>query len=89
MGLRELRKRLDAVDDQIMALLSERAQVIVQVADFKRRHNLPIYIPERETAILERLCAMNPGPLSHEAIDRIYRTIIEEMRKFEHQQAVS
>ncbi len=87
MGLSELRERLDAVDDQIIALLSERARMIVQVADFKRRHNLPIYIPEREAAIVKRLCALNPGPLGHEAIDRIYRTIIEEMRKCEYQHA--
>ena len=67
MGLSEWRERLDAVDDQIIALLSERAQMIVHVADFKRRHHLPIHVPEREAAIVERLCAMNPGPLSHAA----------------------
>ncbi len=89
MGLDELRARLDALDDQILTLLSERALVIVQVAEFKRQHNMPTHIPHREAAIIERLCMANPGPLKGEAIERISRTIIEEMRKFEEERATS
>ena len=83
MGLDELRERLDLMDEQILSLLSERAKVVMQVADFKRHHNMPIYIPEREAAIIERLRTINPGPLPGDAIERIYRTVVEEMRKFE------
>jgi len=85
IGLDELRERLDIIDEQMMALLSERAKVVNKVADFKRRHNIPVYIPEREVSIIERLRALNPGPLSGDAVERIYRTIVEEMRKFESQ----
>ena len=53
------------------------------MANFKRHHNIPVYIPEREASILERLRTINPGPLPGEAIERIYRTVVEEMRKFE------
>ena len=83
MGLDELRERLDILDEQMMALLSERAKVVHKVADFKRHYIMPVYIPEREASIIERLRALNPGPLSSDAIERIYRTIVEEMRKFE------
>lgn len=83
MGLNELRKRLDAIDEQMLSLLSERAQVVVRVAAFKQQHDLPVYIPEREASIIERLRTLNPGPLSGDTLERIYRTIIEEMRKFE------
>jgi chorismate mutase/prephenate dehydratase len=64
-------------------LLSERAKVIIQVADFKRHYNIPIYVPEREMSIIERLRAANPGPLPGDTIERIYRNLLEEMRKFE------
>lgn len=89
MGIDELRARLDGIDNQVLALLSERAQVISQVADFKQQHNIPIHIPARETVIFERLRATNPGPLSGDAIERIYRVLIEEMRKFEAQHVTS
>ena len=85
MGLDELRERLDILDAQMLWLLSERAKVVSNVADFKRHHNIPVYIPEREASIIERLHAINPGPLSGDAVERIYRTIVEEMRKFESQ----
>ena len=83
MGLDELRERLDILDEQMMSLLSERAKVVSQVADFKRHHNIPVYIPEREAALIERLRTINPGPLSSNAIERIYRTIVQEMRELE------
>jgi len=83
MGLDALRDRLDIIDERILSLLSERAKVIMQVADFKRHHNIPIYVPEREVSIIERLRTANPGPLPGDTIERIYRNILEEMRKFE------
>jgi chorismate mutase/prephenate dehydratase len=86
--LDEFRKRLDAIDEQIVDLLSERAQVIMKVASVKRQNNIPVYVPEREASIIARLRAMNPGPLSGDTIERVYRTIIEEMREFERQHTV-
>jgi chorismate mutase/prephenate dehydratase len=83
MGLDALRDRLNIIDERILALLSERAKVIMQVADFKRHHNIPVYVPERELSIIERLRTTNPGPLPGDTIERIYRNILEEMRKFE------
>ena len=83
MRLDELRERLDIIDEQMMLLLSERAKVVSIVANFKRHHNMPIYVPEREASIIERLRASNPGPLPGDAVERIYRTIVEEMREFE------
>ena len=83
MGLDKLRERLDILDEQMMSLLSERAKIVAKVADFKRHHNLPIYIPEREASLIARLRMLNPGPLPGDAIEHIYRTIVEEMRKFE------
>jgi chorismate mutase/prephenate dehydratase len=86
MELDELRNRLDAIDDRVVALLSERAHVVAHVAEVKQEHHLPIYIPEREASIIQRLRTINPGPLSGDAIERIYRAVIEEMRHFESDQ---
>ena len=87
MGLNVLRDRLDSIDERILSLLSERAKVIMQVADFKRQDNIPIHVPEREVSIIERMRTANPGPLSGDTIEPIYRNILEEMRKFESEQS--
>lgn len=83
MDLDQLRLRLDAIDGQILALLSERAGAVLDIGDYKRKHGLPIHVPERENDIVKRLQTDNPGPLHRDAIERIYRKIIEEMRRLE------
>ena len=83
MDLDQLRLRLDAIDAHVLALLSERAGAVLDIGDYKRRHGLPIHVPERENNVVKRLQVDNPGPLPGNAIERIYRTIIEEMRRLE------
>jgi chorismate mutase/prephenate dehydratase len=83
MSLNDLRQALDRIDNEMMSLLAQRASLILQVADFKKQHGGPVYDPEREEAIIARLLDLNPGPLPTEAVGRIYRKIIEEMRNFE------
>ena len=50
----------------------------------KAANGQPIYLPEREAAVLKRLRRLNSGPLSGEAVQRIFRQVIEESRRIEH-----
>jgi chorismate mutase/prephenate dehydratase len=88
MSLDDLRSQLDTIDNQMMALLAQRASLILQVAELKKHHDIPVHVPERENAIMARLRSLNPGPLNGDAIERIYRTIIDEMRKLEDEHIV-
>lgn len=83
MDIGQLRPRIDAIDGQVLHLLSERAGAVLNVGDYKKRRGLPVHDPERENNVVNRMQTDNPGPLSADAIERIYRTIIEEMRKLE------
>jgi len=83
MSLDDLRQSLDRIDDEVMALLTQRAHLIRQVSDFKKQHGGPVYDPAREDAIVARLSSLNPGPLPTAGLERIYRTILEEMRNLE------
>jgi len=74
--LGELRQRIDSLDDQILDLLNQRAQVVIEVGRAKSGHNQDFYVPSREQAIYERLTASNPGPFPTEAIRRVFREII-------------
>ncbi|WP_260260820.1 bifunctional chorismate mutase/prephenate dehydrogenase [Vibrio intestinalis] len=50
--LNELRDKIDAVDKQILDLLSQRLSLVEQVGEVKSEHGLPIYAPDREAAML-------------------------------------
>lgn len=52
--LEELRHEIDAVDDQLVAILADRAALVREVWALKREAGLPLRDPEREAAILVR-----------------------------------
>src|SRR6266511_2710499 len=75
-GLDELRKRIDALDEKIVQLLNERAQIVVAVGKVKQQNKEPIYAPDREKAVLEKIRKLNQGPLPHRCLDAVYRELM-------------
>ena len=57
MDLSELRAKLDTIDKQLLALFRERMETVVGVAEYKKREGLPLYQPDREQQILDRVGA--------------------------------
>lgn len=53
MDLTEIREQIDQIDDQLVELFCQRMALSAQVADYKKEHGLPIYVPARERAILQ------------------------------------
>lgn len=79
----EWRKKIDAVDGELLKLLNKRAGYTVEIGHIKRQRDMPIYDPVREKKILQALAEKNPGPLSEEAIQRLFERIIDESRLLE------
>ena len=77
------RKRIDGIDDQLMRLLNSRSACAVEVGRIKRAQGLPIYAPEREASILDRVMRENTGPLEPLAVRRVFERIIDESRRLE------
>ena len=83
-----IRDRIDAIDSQILGLLSDRANCAEEVAETKREageKNIKFYRPEREAQILRRLTELNPGPLAGERVTAIFREIISSCLALEQQ----
>ena len=83
------RKRIDQIDSQLMGLLNSRSACAVEIGKLKHAAGLPIYSPEREKSILERVVRENPGPLDPTAIKRVFERIIDEGRRLERVSAES
>ena len=79
----EWRRRIDAIDDQLVRLLNSRSHCVVEIGRIKRALGLPLYSPEREGALLERVLRENPGPLDGAAVRRLFERIIDESRRLE------
>lgn len=76
MTLAQVRKRIDGLDEKILALLNERADLVHEVGEIKKRQGLPFYVPEREEQVLRSLVKKSKGRMPAGAIRAIYREIM-------------
>ena len=81
--LDELRKKIDAIDSSMLDLLNERMKVVREVGNLKRETSTEIYRPEREKAIIERLCQLNTGLMTDRAIEAIFLELFSISRHYE------
>jgi len=92
MTLDEIRKKLDEIDDKLLELINERFKLVHMVGEIKNKNNEPIYRPEREKAILDRLKQKNKkinGVLSNRVIEAIYLEIISAARSMERAELIA
>ena len=64
-------------------MLNERCRLAKEIGEWKMKNNQPIYVPERERALLERLASLNDGPLDRDSLLAIYREIMSASIKLE------
>ena len=78
-----LRKRIDQVDEKIVALLNQRAALAQRIGASKQRGKEEIYAPSREKQILQRISRLNRGPFSDQTVHAIYRELLSACRSLE------
>ena len=87
--LEEFRVLIDDLDRRIVELLNERTRVVEEIGRVKREARLPIYEPKREDQVFANVTLCNGGPITHEAVRRIFERIIDEMRTIQKSRMVS
>jgi chorismate mutase/prephenate dehydratase len=75
-ALQPLREQIDALDSRIVELLNERARVVVEIGKVKQQHNAPIYAPDRERMVLDKVRKLNQGPLPDRCLEAVYRELM-------------
>ena len=79
MDLRELRGRIDEIDDGLVDLFQRRMDVSAEIALHKRQNNLPVYDPARERQKLYDLSG-KAGESREAYITALYSLIFELSR---------
>jgi chorismate mutase len=83
MKLEESRKKIDAIDTEILILLNRRAEISREIGLLKAGAALPVADPRREVDILRCVIRENEGMIGDEAVAEIYRTILQESRRIQ------
>ena len=89
MDIETLRRKIDELDRQLVALISERAAAAQEIGRLKRATALPVYEPNRERVIFENVRTHNPGPLPDSELVHIYERIVDVMRALQRNELAS
>ncbi len=76
MALEKLREKINKIDQQLVELLNARADVVVEVGKHKSKTGGPIYAPDREAQVLEKITQINKGPLPDKCLKAIWREMM-------------
>jgi chorismate mutase/prephenate dehydratase len=75
-SLESLRREIDEIDTRIVDLLNARARIVVQIGRLKQQSNAPIYAPDREKMVLDKVRRLNHGPLPDRCLEAVYRELM-------------
>ena len=82
--LADSRVKIDGLDAQLVELLNRRTRIVEDIGRAKEAAGLPIYEPKREDDVYQNILSHNSGPLTADALRRIYERVIDEMRSLQH-----
>jgi chorismate mutase len=75
--VKRFRDQISDNDLEIITLINRRLTLVDQLWRYKREHGIDMYVPEREAQMVTFLTDANMGPLSDEALQEVYRIIVE------------
>lgn len=81
--LEHLRAKIDVIDNRLLELLNERAQVAKAIGEEKKRHGTAVYDASREQAVIDKIKRLNSGPLDDAAVTAIYTAVITACRELQ------
>ena len=82
-AMRRARRRIDAIDRRIVALMNERTRVGLEVGVAKAADGRPVRDTDREREVLLRVAAANEGPLPQADLLALYRRLMTATRRLE------
>jgi chorismate mutase len=80
MEIEDWRKKIDELDEQIVVLISKRAEAAKAIGAAKKEKGLPVYEPKREQDVFTHVKAINPGPLGDLELIGVYERLMDVMR---------
>lgn len=74
--LNKLRQTIDRLDSELINIINSRAEVVLEIGQYKEEQETPIYRPVREQKVYEKIKEKNQGPFSTESLLSVFREIM-------------
>jgi chorismate mutase-like protein len=72
-----LRARIDTLDEQLVSLINQRVQIAAEIGRLKQGAEMPLHSPDRESEILQRIKALNQGPVDLQVLESLFRILLQ------------
>jgi len=79
--LERLREEVADGDREILELVNRRLELVREIRARKEADGVPFLDPGQEERLLTRLRELNGGPLSAEGVDRLFREILDLVKR--------
>ncbi|MCI6872122.1 chorismate mutase [Streptococcus hyointestinalis] len=86
MNLTDTRKAIDVLDNDLVALLEKRMQLVSEVVAYKKATGKAVFDKEREEAILEKVAARVTNKDFEEAVVATFSDIMKQSRLYQEKQ---
>ncbi len=80
----DFRDQISQIDLRLVELVNERLAVVDRLWRYKAEHGVEVFDPEREAKMVAFLDEANGGPLSPEALQKVYRAIVDTVKEEAH-----
>jgi len=82
-SLDKLRSHIDELDSELLKLLNERAKCVTEIGKIKHKEKKDVLVPLREKELLERLIAVNKGPMTDSMVIYLFQQIIDVLKELQ------
>ena len=79
--LERLRERTAATDAEILELVNRRLELVREIRAHKEANGIAFVDPDQETRLVAKLCELNGGPLSDQGVERLFREILDLVKR--------
>jgi chorismate mutase/prephenate dehydratase len=79
--LEGLRGEISDVDRRVLDLVNRRLELVAEIKAHKEANGISFVDPEQEARLLAGLRAANPGPLSADGVERLFRSILDLIKR--------
>ena len=81
LELQRLREQIAATDQEILELVNRRIELVREIRARKEEQGIAFLDAAQEDRLLARLRELNQGPMSAEGVDRLFREILELVKR--------
>ena len=78
----EARVKINEIDKKMVELFEERMKAVLDVLEYKKQHNLPVFDEKREKELLERVSEL-AGEELNDYCRELYEKIMEISRDYQ------